>query len=637
MANPVTDLLEHINHQVSQLSTASLSRVTEVLDAAEVELTHALASWSDLGLGSARFTPQMYRNSLVQIRGALTHIRGDLAEGVNSALRHGGVLASHLATSHLITEVTQFSTMFEGSVRPIAIEAATVLADGKALVFKRFSNSAKRYAGQVGEDIRKQLAIGVVRGENIDQLTNRLVRLGGPKGLVYTQGQPGSIRAKAEMISEGLFRRYRHYAERLAVTETVNAYNEFAMVGMQELEHEDPGYFKRWDAAIDRRTCELCGEYDDVVVKLEENFPRGVAHPPLHPRCRCAQVVWRKEWDESNHKDDLISETIKGKEPKGVVSVPHRIDLPKQKASAPKDVKPKTGKIVKELPKLDLKIEEGNLKTSLGILDKQGQALEAHGWVRNPTTNGEYTSQYKLLRNGKVDYEHMDTSPKYKTKEQAEEWLKEKVKTEQIKAMKIGKLAPVIETAPITGPKDLTHMSMKDFEKWYDKHGTVLTDAEKAASAHYGGNGYSRMNRHLRDPKNGLEGVRPIQKEELAHIAELDKVIAKEKASTDMLVYRGSKTDITSGLKSGDILHDKAYLSTSVDEKAAREGFTTSKGNIFHIEVPKGHTIAPVNTGLPEGELLLPRGSKLQIISIEVEKDTGIKIVRARVIPNEKA
>lgn len=330
MANPVTDLLEHINAEVSKLSTVGLKNLTEVLDAAEIELTRALASWSALGKGDDRFTPQMYRNALVQVRGALTHIRGPLAEGVASTLRHGGVLAAGLATQHLINEVTTWSAMFEGSIRAIPIEAASVLAEGKALVWKRFSNSAKRYAGQVGEDIRKQLAIGVVRGETVDQLTSRLSKLGGPSGLVYTRGQERSPRAKAEFISEGLFRRYRHFAERLVVTETVNAYNSFAMVGMDELEAEDPGYFKRWDAAIDRRTCEFCGRYDDLVVKLDSKFSGGLDHPPLHPRCRCAVVVWRKEWTEANHKDDLIRETIRGTKPEGVASIPHRIDLPKR-------------------------------------------------------------------------------------------------------------------------------------------------------------------------------------------------------------------------------------------------------------------------------------------------------------------
>lgn len=292
----LTDVFEFINYEVAKMSTATIPLIREVLVEAERELTEALANWTVLGKGDARFTPQVYRNALVQIRGTLSSIQGNLKTEVNSALQYGGVLGAKLATRHLINQVQHFSGMFEGTIRPIALNASTVLAEGKGLVFKKFANSAKRYAGQVGEDIRKQLAIGVVRGENIDQLTTRLARLGGPKGWVYTAGSAASPRAKAEFISEGLFRRYTHFAERLAVTETVNAYNSFAMEGIKELNDEDPGYLKRWNAAIDGRTCGACREYDGQTVKLNQSFKGGVKQPTLHPRCRCALCTWRKEW-----------------------------------------------------------------------------------------------------------------------------------------------------------------------------------------------------------------------------------------------------------------------------------------------------------------------------------------------------
>jgi SPP1 gp7 family putative phage head morphogenesis protein len=339
MSNPVTDFLWNINHEVSKLSGVSLSRVEEVLDAAEKELSHDLGKWLASHKGDDRFTPQVYRNALVQIRGTLDHLRNSTDDGMASALQYGGAQAAKLATSHLIREVMTFSQRFEHSVRPIAFEAASVIAEGKKTLWPGFKNSAHRYAGQVGDDIRKQLAIGLVRGETLDQLTDRLARLGGPKGYVYLRGRPGSPGSRGEMIAEGLFKRYRHWAERLAVTETVNAYNETAMIGMAELEEHDPGYYKRWDAAIDGRTCQFCKQYDDLVTPIDKPFEGGVDHPPLHPRCRCAVVVWRKEWDESHHKDDLIKETIKGREPKGVASIPHVIKV-KDRREKPARAKP---------------------------------------------------------------------------------------------------------------------------------------------------------------------------------------------------------------------------------------------------------------------------------------------------------
>lgn len=352
MANPITDYLWTLNAQVSRLSTVSLKRVEEVLKEAEKELTRDLAKWKALSKGDDKFTPQMYRNALVQIRSALDHINKSTDNGMASALQYAGAQAAVLATSHLINEVQTFSGMFEHSVRPIPFEPAALITEGKKTLMTGFKNSAHRYAGQVGEDIRKQLAIGLIRGETVDQLTDRLAKLGGPKGLVYTRGRPGSPGAKAEVISEGLFRRYRHWAERLAVTETVNAYNSTAMLGMDELEEHDPGYFKRWDAAIDGRTCSLCKQYDDLVTPLNKPFARGIDHPPIHPRCRCAVVVWRKEWSESNYKDDLLKESIKGEEPRGVAKIPHVIKTPeKPKPTRPKPPKPAIVETRKPKPK----------------------------------------------------------------------------------------------------------------------------------------------------------------------------------------------------------------------------------------------------------------------------------------------
>src|SRR6187549_3682134 len=172
MSNPVTEVLEYLNHQVAQLSTVELSTIRTVMETAQKELTHDLKTWSALGKGDDRFTPQLYRNALLQIQSTLSHIDSDFKEDIETSLKHGGAVAGRLATKHLAHEVTTFSGMFEHSVRPIAFDAANVLAQGKKTLWPGFKNSAKRYAGQVGADIRKQLAVGIVRGETIDQMTN---------------------------------------------------------------------------------------------------------------------------------------------------------------------------------------------------------------------------------------------------------------------------------------------------------------------------------------------------------------------------------------------------------------------------------------------------------------------------------
>jgi hypothetical protein len=327
MPNPITDVLWWINSEVDKLSGIGLARVTEVLDAAQAELVQNLQNARWLGTDD-RYTAQVHRNALMQIEGALAHIRQETAPDIENTLRAGSVAAGSLATKHLIEEVQKFSSIFAGTVRPVALEAMSVIAQGKKTLYPRYRTSAARYAGMVGQDIRRQLAIGVVKGETIDQLTTRLARHGGPRGLVYTRGKEGDPGARAEMIAEGLFKRYRYWGERLARTEVVNAYNECALIGMDELEEDDPGYFKRWDAAVDGRTCLLCRAFDDLVVPLKGKFPLGFDKPPRHPNCRCACVIWRKEWDEADVRDNIAAEVRPGKKPGTVASVPHKIQTP---------------------------------------------------------------------------------------------------------------------------------------------------------------------------------------------------------------------------------------------------------------------------------------------------------------------
>jgi hypothetical protein len=138
----------------------------------------------------------------------------------------------------------------------------------------------------------------MVRGETFEELTRRLVKHGGPRGLVSLRGVIGEPGAIAENISEGLFRRYNHWAERIVRTEGLHAYNVQHQTALEEADRQDPGYSKRWDAAADRRLCELCAELDGKVVELDGVFVRDrqgrdIPHPPRHPNCFPAGTLVR--------------------------------------------------------------------------------------------------------------------------------------------------------------------------------------------------------------------------------------------------------------------------------------------------------------------------------------------------------
>jgi SPP1 gp7 family putative phage head morphogenesis protein len=294
MAGQVDQLLFWINSEVDKLSGAGLGQMADILSVAERELSADLAQWLSKHKGPERYTTQVHRNALAQVQSALQAISAKKPLLVK-LLQGQGSLAASTAVKHLIVEVEKFSALFEGTIRPIPFEAAAVIARGSTL-WPRYETSAARYVGQVGDDIRRQLGIGVVRGETIDGLTARLARLGGPKGLVALQGKLGDPGVRAEYIAEGLFTRYRHWGERLARTEVVNAYNTVAMDGIRQAAQNDSGYIKKWDAAIDARTCDICGVLDDQIASVDGTFTGGIRQPPRHPNCRCAIVLWRENW-----------------------------------------------------------------------------------------------------------------------------------------------------------------------------------------------------------------------------------------------------------------------------------------------------------------------------------------------------
>jgi hypothetical protein len=298
----VGDLLDSMAEQVAALPEEVLRPLLPVLAQAERELEAGLRAWiSQVPDGDKRFTAQEYRRALTQIKRSLDTVetaRPALYQGLLGGSRDAGLLA----LAHVREEWVRFSLMFDETIRPIALEEASILARGKKALVPRFRTSAARYSRDVQDHIRRELAAGVVKGETIDQLVRRLVRNhGGPKGHVALRGVAGEPGALVEYIPQGLFRKYRHWADRLARTEVMNAYNVHADESIAELAEDDAGVLRKWDASLDFRACEICRGLDEQSVAVGEPFSSGILgrvdHPPAHPYCRCVLVAWHEDWD----------------------------------------------------------------------------------------------------------------------------------------------------------------------------------------------------------------------------------------------------------------------------------------------------------------------------------------------------
>ncbi len=126
----------------------------------------------------------------------------------------------------------------------------------------------------------------------------------------------------------------------------------------------------------------------------------------------------------------------------------------------------------------------------------------------------------------------------------------------------------------------------------------------------------------------------------------IDRAIARGATDADQVVFRGIGTGsrgaargIKGELKVGSIIEDPGYSATTTDRRVglryANKGGTSS---MLEIELPKGSKHARLDDDdLGEAEILLPRGSKFEILSVRNETIDGrtVKVGRARLVGDE--
>ena len=294
----VERMLEQASHEVTQLARPALDALLPALAQAQRETAQGLAAWlKRVENGDLRYTAQQHRVVLLNLERAFRTIR-TLDPTMSAALERMGVQAGRLSVTHLQNEVARLSEIFEGSVRRVPIDVAGVVATGQSFIIPRVRTSAARYAGQVRDDIQRELAVGILRGESISATIDRLVRHGGPRGEVALRGVAGEPGAVTEHIAEGLFRRYRYWAERVVRTETQSAYNTHLDQGFRQAHQLIPDLVRRWDASLDLRVCEICAALHGTTAPIGGTFPDGSTGAPRHPNCRCRVGAWRAEWSE---------------------------------------------------------------------------------------------------------------------------------------------------------------------------------------------------------------------------------------------------------------------------------------------------------------------------------------------------
>ena len=279
----VQRVLQQTVQSLDGIEKPALAQIMPVLHRAQEEVQRDLTAWLHKHPGGATFTAQRYRNALAVLNTAIRK-GGDMEGTVDHAFKSSAKHLGPLSIDNITREWNAFSHIFEGTVQPLPLDESVILARGKKLLWPRFERSAAKYAGEIGEGAKFELAVSRARGETIDELTNRLYKRM-PK----------------------VFKGERSDAERLARTETANAYNFQHHLGIVDAHKEDDQICERWEGSPDGRRCPWCASLDGKIVATDEDFRAkwtegGVAHlakseyPPAHPRCRCCLVIWRLSW-----------------------------------------------------------------------------------------------------------------------------------------------------------------------------------------------------------------------------------------------------------------------------------------------------------------------------------------------------
>jgi SPP1 gp7 family putative phage head morphogenesis protein len=218
----------------------------------------------------ARYTAKQYAATLAALAFALAALRR-VAPALDTALGRMTVAAGVLAARHLTGQLAALGTT-------TAPALSRLLAPTPAARLAHVTATAERFAARAADDLRATLALGMVRGETVADLTTRL------RG-------PGLAPPAAP-----LFRQLDGAAERLIRTEAAAAYSDAMSAGLLEARAHIPDLVKRWDASADSHVCPTCAELDGQVAALEDDFPGGYDRPPVHANCRCTLSAWRASW-----------------------------------------------------------------------------------------------------------------------------------------------------------------------------------------------------------------------------------------------------------------------------------------------------------------------------------------------------
>ena len=291
--------------QVVRLHRAQLAGIVELggvrktmalYEQARSEIEAKLAVLRRAGEGMT-FSAQHMRMILLQINDGLRSFRQDFGPELSKQSRTAADLARH----HLVTAIRKLEKRYSGIEPVLQVEEASVfsgLYKGiEPSLLNRHRTLMSAYSLPTIERVKRQLALSLIQGENLDHVIDRVAGAG---GIVDAE---------------------RWRAARIARTEMSYAYGQTSQRCMVETAKEIPDLCKRLAATFDNRTgadsIALNGQVQPVSapfvwMKKTKSGVERVEYmaPPNRPNDRECVVPWRAAYPEPSARPGPVTPTL---------------------------------------------------------------------------------------------------------------------------------------------------------------------------------------------------------------------------------------------------------------------------------------------------------------------------------------
>lgn len=259
------ELIQSHLFDLLQLDEEALQRFLVKYEEIAKSLRSLLSSQMDY-----TFTTQHYNQVLAQVEAGILEMK----KALNEQISDNEVLAQKQAIEHILSEITLYEPTFQGSLQNINVRVAEILDNVKTFRMQIYQSSVDKYGLDIIGKAQDILVKGILSQKFHSDLISEIME--------YVDGREWKARE-------------------IMRTELLNAYNEAALVSLQESAKELPGLKKQWLATLDGRTGQDSIALNGQIREVDKPFDyagKPIDRPPTRPNCRCRVIPYKEDWEK---------------------------------------------------------------------------------------------------------------------------------------------------------------------------------------------------------------------------------------------------------------------------------------------------------------------------------------------------